>query len=408
MKRTILLILLILSIFLRVLPAQPPAGPRPLYDSLLNRIQFPGRSDVAWSALFRSFDSLVVRGDRTLHFLHLGDSHIQAGFLTETLNRSLTELLTPGCGSRGFLFPYRIARSNTPPFYSIRYSGTWQYCRIVGKDPCSDAGLAGYVATTTDTIADLHLKLKQGGMVYDFNRLRLFHSDDSGRFVISLPALAGHYQSESGQAGILTLVLDQYVDSLWIRIEKKDTLPGRYTLYGLEVQNGDPGIVFSTVGVNGADFGSFLTAPHFLTEIRAIRPDCIVISLGTNDAFALHFDEEQFRQTARELIRRIRMAAPGAPILLTTPPDCNKKRKYDNKTVGLVRKALMRVAAEEDCAVWDLYSIMGGPASMTTWYKAGLASRDKIHFTRAGYELQGELLFRAIREAWLNTINLNR
>ena len=41
---------------------------------------------------------------------------------------------------------------------------------------------------------------------------------------------------------------------------------------------------------------------------------------------------------------------------------------------------------------------MGGLKSMEKWQKAGLAQKDKVHFTRAGYRLMGDLLFEALQK----------
>jgi hypothetical protein len=39
---------------------------------------------------------------------------------------------------------------------------------------------------------------------------------------------------------------------------------------------------------------------------------------------------------------------------------------------------------------------MGGYGSMSKWYVAGLSHKDRLHFNKKGYQLQGELLSMAI------------
>ncbi|MEL6194349.1 MAG: peptidoglycan-binding protein, partial [Bacteroidota bacterium] len=51
-------------------------------------------------------------------------------------------------------------------------------------------------------------------------------------------------------------------------------------------------------------------------------------------------------------------------------------------------------------STWDLYYIMGGAGSIKTWYQESLAQGDRLHFTRKGYHLQGNLLFDAIIAAY--------
>ena len=45
---------------------------------------------------------------------------------------------------------------------------------------------------------------------------------------------------------------------------------------------------------------------------------------------------------------------------------------------------------------------MGGYGSILDWFKKGLTAKDKLHFSRKGYELQGELLYRALQNGYLN------
>ena len=63
-----------------------------------------------------------------------------------------------------------------------------------------------------------------------------------------------------------------------------------------------------------------------------------------------------------------------------------------------VRLAMIELAKEYDAAVWDLYGLMGGHGSATEWRDAGLMKNDRLHVTKEGYEVLGDLLYRAIIE----------
>jgi hypothetical protein len=91
----------------------------------------------------------------------------------------------------------------------------------------------------------------------------------------------------------------------------------------------------------------------------------------------------------------IRAAVPDAAILLTVPNDSYLQRRYLNRNTQKVRDVIMSLAGEWDCGVWDFYSIMGGLNSIWVWNRYGLARRDRIHFTRKGYILMGDLFFNA-------------
>jgi lysophospholipase L1-like esterase len=87
---------------------------------------------------------------------------------------------------------------------------------------------------------------------------------------------------------------------------------------------------------------------------------------------------------------------PNCTFLLTGPGDANKKYKYKNKNNGKASKALENYAKENNIAFYDLQKVMGGFGAINKWFYKGLTSKDKLHLNRAGYELQGLLLYEAL------------
>jgi hypothetical protein len=69
------------------------------------------------------------------------------------------------------------------------------------------------------------------------------------------------------------------------------------------------------------------------------------------------------------------------------------------------REAILETAKQTDCAVWDFYSLMGGPKSIMNWYKDGLVAKDKLHFDKQGYIIQADLLFGAFMNAYSSFID---
>ena len=47
---------------------------------------------------------------------------------------------------------------------------------------------------------------------------------------------------------------------------------------------------------------------------------------------------------------------------------------------------------------------LSGLGSMRQWEAFGLAQKDKIHFTRKGYKLMGDMMYRAIIESYNETM----
>ena len=105
---------------------------------------------------------------------------------------------------------------------------------------------------------------------------------------------------------------------------------------------------------------------------------------------------------------------PDCALLFVTNNDSYKRVKVKRKTHyevnpnGLVvEQAFMEMGKKYNAAVWDQFHIMGGLYSMQDWEDAELAQKDKIHFTKAGYQLLGDLLYNALIERYLEHLKSN-
>jgi len=402
------LILVCLSAWTPVIPQNPvtlpPAG---LTDGAIqNRFVYYGDAEKTYEKLFLSLDTLVMKGEGNLNFVHIGDSHIQAGFLPEQMRQDFSSFISSGCGSRGLIFPYRIAKTNNPTDYFVKFTGNWEYCRNVEVKKNCSLGLTGILVKTRDTVSGMTFHFRETATFRDFNFIRIYHDTLDTTFLLDFPGLEGKYRVLLPlHDGFTDYAFDSFQDSLKIRIIKKDTLNKYFTLYGIDFETGDPGISYSSVGINGAEVTSFLRCDRLNEQLNRMKPDWIVISLGTNDAYALTFDKNQFTLDYLMLIRAIRKACPGIPVVLTVPGDSFRRRRYDNLNIPSVREAIVQVATETDCAVWDFYSLMGGAKSILHWHKAGLVARDKLHFSKQGYVIQADLLFGAFLDAYTSFID---
>jgi hypothetical protein len=367
-----------------------------------NRFIFCGNSEKTYESLFRSLNGLVMKGKGTVKIIQIGDSHIQAGFFPEEMRKDLASFISPGCGARGLIFPYRIARTNNPADYFVKFTGKWQNCRNVETNKNCSLGLTGIMAQTRDTLSEIIFHFREGAVFRDFNFIRIFHDPLDTSFRVDLPGLEGSYHVVLPiQPGYSDIRFDSIItDSLRIRIVKKDTIGNYFTFYGIDFENGDPGFVYSASGVNGAEVTSYLRCDLMKEQISNMKPGWIILSLGTNDAYPLHFNKEEFTGNYIALVKRIREAVPGVPVLLTVPGDSYRRHRADNLNLLAAREAILEVARQTDCAVWDFYSLMGGPKSIMKWYKAGLVARDKLHFSKQGYLIQADLLFGAFVDAW--------
>jgi hypothetical protein len=58
------------------------------------------------------------------------------------------------------------------------------------------------------------------------------------------------------------------------------------------------------------------------------------------------------------------------------------------------------MAATEKYAVWDLLEVFGGNKNININSRMGLMAKDKVHYSNAGYEKQGELFFDAFIQSY--------
>ncbi len=374
----------------------------PFVNAAANRIIFKGDS-AAWARFHAKLDKLVFEGEGRMSIAHIGGSHVQADQWSMQLRHRL-QTLSPGMrAGRGFVFPYAMAKSNTPWWYRPEYTGQWTAVRNVTRADSSILGIAGISATTRDTLAELKVSFRTDIHAgYPFRRVRVLHRPDSSYAVTAWDRDStlriARRVDEAG--GFTEFTYDRYVDTLQLRIARTDSMQRQFTLRGIVLDGDDPGVVLHALGVNGASTTSWLRCQRFSEELALLEPDLVILSIGINDAHDPDFNAARYEANYRELIRRIRVAEPGAAILLTTNTDSYMKRRFVNKNAGAVRDAMLRLSANEGVGVWDSWGVMGGEASIRRWEKAGMAKADRVHLNRAGYELLGDLLFGAMIEKY--------
>lgn len=412
--RSILPFSLFLTFFLcHELSGQPYEYPYEIdqYDFVrydLNRFQFFNDSN-AFLKIFGELDNMLQRGDGQLSIVHIGGSHLQAGIYPDRVRKRL-QTFQPGLnGGRGFIFPYKVARTTNPSGYRVYSSGKWTACRNIEESRSCKLGLSGISITTTDPRASVTFRFPENPTeVYDFNRITVFYEEDNHSFDFKIDVEANVTEvPEEGSMGIKVFRLDRYTDSLSIKIYQADSLQDRFTLYGISLQTDDPGIVYHSIGINGAKITSFIRCVLLEEHLAALHPQLVIMSLGTNDGNTRYFHADSFKMGYDSLISRIRQAVPDAAILLTVPNDSYLFRKYVNKNTEEIKKVIYEMAQRNNYGVWNFYDIMGGLNSIIVWQRYGLAKRDRIHFTGKGYRLQGDLFFNALLQSYDNYLDRN-
>lgn len=187
------------------------------------------------------------------------------------------------------------------------------------------------------------------------------------------------------------------------------SLDGDALLLGADLRSGNPGVLLDTLGINGSELEDLeCWAPGVRASLlRHAAPALVVVSFGTNDMGAKGFDEAGFRSTCLRVLRGLRGDAPDAAVLVTGPMDRGGKAKKSRALMQdrseAIEHAMRRAALDAGCAFWDARAAMGGEGSMPRWAAAGLAQRDQVHLTEAGYRHIARLLFDALMDSYEGT-----
>ncbi|MCL1867828.1 MAG: GDSL-type esterase/lipase family protein [Paludibacter sp.] len=189
-----------------------------------------------------------------------------------------------------------------------------------------------------------------------------------------------------------------------------------YKSEGILEENGSSGVICHCIGINGATSENFLNV-QYLNAIQQLKPDLIIVSLGTNEAFGKYYSFTNHNQMMEILFSALKNFCPDVPVLYTTPPGAYKTtyrtfRKYKRtySTVASVKEnenikrsafAIKQFAATHNQACWDMFNIVGGERyACRNWLNSDYFRKDKVHFTAAGYAFQGNLLYQALMKAY--------
>ncbi|MBU0489963.1 MAG: hypothetical protein KKA07_02845 [Bacteroidetes bacterium] len=407
-RNSIMIFLLGWTLFssISISPAQEKVnlGDYPVFVDSLNVIE----NNEALLGFYSKLKQLEQGENKVVSILQIGDSHIQADFVSMYIRNQLQ--LQFGNAGRGLIFPLKLAKTNEPLDFRIKSNVEWQNKKIKDRKDPMKKGLAGAYITTREDSFYLDLDVINKTLIdYCFRKATMVYekgknahgfdiADTSGRFVGFFDPLVGDDQISVFESDTETMALRFIACS-------DDTL-ATTTFYGFILENGESGILYHSVGINGAEYYDYLLAPGVLKQQALLKPDLIIVSLGTNDAYRKTFDEEEFCGRFDRMLTVVRETFPDVPVLLSTPGDYYRRRKYKNPATRELSWLVAEYAKEKSYPYWDFYNIMGGYGSINKWFRYGLIQKDKLHCTRRGYEVQGELFFNALMNGYRNAEEL--
>ena len=223
-----------------------------------------------------------------------------------------------------------------------------------------------------------------------FNRVRLL-TDSVSSYVMTRDTIL-HSATQSYITPLYTLP-----DST---TKCKIHLQGKGKVYGISLET-PIGVIVDNIPMRGCSGNIFtkIDSASLSVFYRETNTRLIILQFGGNMIPQTENPSTisgYVRSTLRQQVRYLRACAPESAILFIGPSDMSTRIDGEMATYPLVPymdKLLKKMAEEEQIAYWSMYDAMGGKNSMVKWVEIGLAGSDYVHFTRAGANKVGRLLY---------------
>jgi LysM repeat protein len=360
-----------------------------------------------YSSVSGVFSKLKQTKSYKLKVLHVGDSHVQADIFTGYIRDELQNVF--GDGGRGFVFPYAAASTHAAYDYRTSCKGKWDYSRNIQPYPVYDIGITGATIHTEDSTASFKLVFNKGALKNNFNLLKLYCKRSPESYNLKLKA--------SGITAPLYIDCNSFNEKLYIGIKlpvasdtlefiinKTDTAQKYFECYGLMIEtNEDNGILYNSVGINGAGLASIMKENLLLYQLSEVKPDLVVLDLGLNDFYKVQFNNTEIEKNLCSIIDIIERASPDASIILCSGQDVYYQY-WDEANCKTYTKLMREIAFRKGCAFYDYYYVSGGQYSMMKWQTNQLARYDRVHLTAPGYYVRGELFCNALLNSYLTSL----
>ncbi len=349
---------------------------------------------------YKKLNAFINGKENEVRIIHIGGSHVQGGMWGDELTADFQNI-NKTKGSGFFAFPFKIIKTNSPPYFTSFSNGHWRSCRTaVLKNICPNVGMAQLTATTNDSANHFGMRVLDNPHHKNFNVIRVYHNFNKS-FYFTLKTDVKATRKDFEDKGYTQFTLETPVDSIVFELQRKDTAQRDFILYGFDVRNAsEPGVYYAALGANGASTQSVLRCSKLAQQLKTLQPDLVILSLGVNDVQGKVFSSEDYIAHYDSIVARIREASPTCAILFTTITDNYVRKKGPNKKSESVEECIYKLVEKHNAALWDMYVVMGGYKSIAKWLQVGLARKDKVHFTAKGYHLFADLMFEAIMRSY--------
>jgi lysophospholipase L1-like esterase len=343
---------------------------------------------------------------------HYGDSPITNDGITSTVRRLLQEQF--GDAGHGFILMDKPWAWYGHQGITFSSGGGWDDNPMGPGSSTGDFGLGGVSFTASGPGKYARFAPASAGDTgKNFSRMDVYflRQSNGGQFSVSVNGENAQTVSTAGDAdtsGFYEIRAQQPGANTF----EVKTVSGTVRLFGAVIENEGPGVVYDSLGVNGAYAGLLVAAmneSHWVEQLKHRNPSLVVINYGTNESeYASASQMQKYEKDLHEVIRRVREALPNVAILVLSPMDRGKHapggRVITNPAIPMIVEMQRRVAMDERVAFFNTFQAMGGEGTMAKWAagtgKNHLVGGDLTHPTAEGSEIVGRLIYEAINDGY--------
>lgn len=416
----------------------------------------------ALNYFFDKLDQLENKKLDKVRIVQVGDSHIQADFLTNASKAIFQNKF--GNAGLGFVFPYKLAKTNGPSTIAYKTNALFLSNRNVHPVTSAPVGIAGYSLSTLNinsaievniknqqdyvssikiitpnnkhffnlgfnntnvipfqnyTSKVLNHKVKAGETLYGIARkynvtvayIKNLNALKTNSIAVGKVLKIGNYPDSKNELKNSNFELidlydegTSYAYNSSVLLNKFYLVPNHINnelfINGLVLENNNQGVTYSGIGVNGAKLSDYNKYDLFFDQMQALNPDLLIISFGTNESFD-KLSAANFISNLEIFISNVKKYSKNLSILVTTPPPSTLYKKYPNTYISEYSQAIVDFANKnKTITVFNLYEAFGGANGVKINKEKGYLAKDEVHYTKSGYNQQGVLLADSILKSY--------
>jgi lysophospholipase L1-like esterase len=356
------------------------------------------------SQLKHFFEGLANSRKKKVRIAHFGDSIILGDIITEYLREDM-QLKFGGIGQGLLPIIPDDARMRRTTYQT--FSDDWINTSIaLGNREGLPLGINGTVAVPKAGSWVKYQSTEATKTTVSFNMIRIFYAgaDESSKLQYKIDNDAWQNLSLKSGSDLKEGVINSENNAKTVEIK---FISGKAPyFYGVSLESKSPGVYIDNFPNRGNSGISLLDLQEkLLSQFNSLLDyDLIILNFGANVTFPTNAGFIFYEKKMIELIGYFKKTFSNAGILLITVGDKTIKRGSQfltNPEVPILLETQTRIADKSNIALWNMWEAMGGRNSMNTWVNAAppQALKDYSHFTNAGGERIGNLLFDAIIEA---------